>query len=529
MKVFKETKFIIVCLLTIFYSVNTLANDETIDLTQQGYKNAQTVGTVQGTNFTAIFSQGSHPNPTYAPSYYNSDKSVHCYEGNTLTITSNHTITNIKFTGCKNTKNFSFNNISASVGTYTGKANAESATWKGSSTKVVFSVKGGKCSFSTITVTYSAKEVSGLSFQNTDVAAVQGMNFSAPTLNNPNNLPVTYSSDNTEVAQVDASTGAVTIVGTGNSNITASFAGNEAFDAGQASYKLQVIQSSDVYTVKQILSMTSLPAEEIFVKGVVANVEDFNSEDNYITYFISDDGSNSNQLQITNGKGVYGSDIISQDDIARGDILIVKGTLSINANTKEMTNASIVNNNECADQVTISEAGWATYVSRRSIDFTNSNVQAFSVSYDRSNDLITLNEVTTIPGKTVVVLKASPATYTFNHTHNATALTDNALEYSCSDKVVEAERTIYVLALNNGTIGFWPVIAGDTVAAYKGYLEINNATSKNFFGFDGNTSDVNDIKAHVSHEFGRYNLAGQRVRDGYKGLVIVNGNKIVVK
>ena len=61
-----------------------------------------------------------------------------------------------------------------------------------------------------------------------------------PTLNNPNSLTVTYSSNNTDVVAVDEGTGALTLVGAGTATITASSAETTEYEAGSASYTITV-------------------------------------------------------------------------------------------------------------------------------------------------------------------------------------------------------------------------------------------------------------------------------------------------
>ncbi len=60
------------------------------------------------------------------------------------------------------------------------------------------------------------------------------------TLTNPNSLSVTYSSDDTDVATVNETSGMVTIVGAGETTITATWAGNATYCAGTATYTLTV-------------------------------------------------------------------------------------------------------------------------------------------------------------------------------------------------------------------------------------------------------------------------------------------------
>lgn len=64
-----------------------------------------------------------------------------------------------------------------------------------------------------------------------------------PILSNENNLPVTYSSSNTEVATIDNS-GTVTLLTAGNTVISAEFAGNDEYDAAKVSYTLTVKEAA---------------------------------------------------------------------------------------------------------------------------------------------------------------------------------------------------------------------------------------------------------------------------------------------
>jgi len=71
-----------------------------------------------------------------------------------------------------------------------------------------------------------------------------GEEFTAPILDNPASLPVTYSSDDTNVAIVDATTGKVTLVGEGVTTISAYFGGNDTYEAGWTEYTLTVTDDS---------------------------------------------------------------------------------------------------------------------------------------------------------------------------------------------------------------------------------------------------------------------------------------------
>lgn len=85
------------------------------------------------------------------------------------------------------------------------------------------------------------KEKPVLTFSETTATVTLGESFTAPTLTTePTGLAITYSSSNTDVATVDETTGAVTIVAAGKTTITATSAETVEYDEGTASYTLTV-------------------------------------------------------------------------------------------------------------------------------------------------------------------------------------------------------------------------------------------------------------------------------------------------
>ena len=78
-----------------------------------------------------------------------------------------------------------------------------------------------------------------MSFSQTGVQAMVGRSFTPPTLNGAKTT-VTYTSSNTDVAEVDTNTGAVTIKAAGKTTITADAVATDKYFAGTASYVLEV-------------------------------------------------------------------------------------------------------------------------------------------------------------------------------------------------------------------------------------------------------------------------------------------------
>ncbi|MBQ4549340.1 MAG: hypothetical protein IJA42_09230, partial [Bacteroidales bacterium] len=80
-----------------------------------------------------------------------------------------------------------------------------------------------------------------LEFDITEIIVEKGEEFTPPFLLNPMNLPVVYSSSNESVAIVDEQTGEVEIIMSGETTITATFAGDDYVLPGSASYLLRVM------------------------------------------------------------------------------------------------------------------------------------------------------------------------------------------------------------------------------------------------------------------------------------------------
>ena len=101
----------------------------------------------------------------------------------------------------------------------------------------------------------------------------------------------------------------------------------------------------------------------------------------------------------------------------------------------------------------------------------------------------------------------------------------------------DANYTYYILGKSGEDFGFyWQKGTGGTSvnnAAHKAFLRVSTLSSAKFlsFTFGEETTGINGITASDAEQNGTalYNLAGQRVAKGYKGLVIKNGKKYLVK
>lgn len=253
----------------------------------------------------------------------------------------------------------------------------------------------------------------GLAFSKDKVSIVLGTeNPEYPTLTNPHELTVVYSSSNTDVAEINAETGVITLKADGKTTIKATFAGNDEYLAGEASYELTVIDDNvkgrkgNPYTIAEIQAIeeTAYPTDKVWVVGYIAG------------------------CAATGG-------VISKDDPVNSNILLT-------------------------------------------------------------------------------------ATGTFDET-------DVLLPVAIPNN---ASRTAINIVDNPDNVGKEVKVYGK-VQKYFGVTGVKEVTSHEFTGnsVDIVVTGINNVNAAKAENGVMYNLAGQKVNNGYKGVVIMNGKKMLNK
>ena len=171
----------------------------------------------------------------------------------------------------------------------------------------------------------SSKTAAGLAYSTAKYATTFGAAFATPELTNPNGLAVTYASSDATVADVNASTGAVTIKNKiGSATITASTEGDATHSAGNASYTIYVFEhdgsaANNAYTVteaKTFIANSLFDADtQYYLKGIVSSVGTYSSTNKTITYYISDNGASTGSMTVFQGKGLNGADFAEKEDM----------------------------------------------------------------------------------------------------------------------------------------------------------------------------------------------------------------------
>ena len=208
-----------------------------------------------------------------------------------------------------------------------------------------------------------------------------------PTLTNTYNLAVKYSSDDPDVAAIDATTGEITLVMAGKANITAEFEGNDEYEAAKVSYELTVKAASTVnikntpetaYTVAKALELINAGEgldAKVYVKGQITNIKEVSASFGNATYDISDDATAANKLTVFRGYFYDNKHFTSNDQIKVGNVVVVYGKLvNYNNNTPQVTNSSIYSLN-----------GVVSGVDNITVD-KNVDAPAYNVAGQRVND-----------------------------------------------------------------------------------------------------------------------------------------------
>lgn len=86
--------------------------------------------------------------------------------------------------------------------------------------------------------------------------------------------------------------------------------------------------ASDPYTVAEAIAAikAGAPTSEVYLTGIVSEVDFYNDQYKSLSYYISDDGK-SKDMQVYSGKGLNGADFTSKDDLKVGQKVTIKGII----------------------------------------------------------------------------------------------------------------------------------------------------------------------------------------------------------
>ena len=179
--------------------------------------------------------------------------------------------------------------------------------------------------------------------------------------------------------------------------------------------------------------------------------------------------------------------------------------------------------------VTIGKGGYSTFVSE-----SNMAVPAGVTAYyatAANDDAVALEEITdgVIPAGAGVVLKGEEGkTYTFAETDAAASeLAGNLMVGVADASTFTNNGHVYVISTVDGVTAFYQY-TGTTFPEGKAYLNMPGAKVA-MVKIAGNVTGIKGMQNAECRMQNYYNLNGARVNENFKGIVIKNGKKVLVK
>ncbi len=204
--------------------------------------------------------------------------------------------------------------------------------------------------------------------------------------------------------------------------------------------------------------------------------------------------------------------------------------------TVYIKNLKIVAEGVKQESLTIPSSSFATYAAYYPVDYGSLGLEAYAVKLNAAEKTITLDKIDgVVPAGKAVLLKGTPGkSYELKLAQGAVTQFETDLKVSeGSATSIDNTTAVYGLATVNNQDGFYKAV-GKKIPAKCAYLEIeDNGNSAKFYSLgdhSGSTTGITSVKNEaVGNNAPMYNLAGQLVDKGYKGIVIKNGKKIVLK
>lgn len=195
---------------------------------------------------------------------------------------------------------------------------------------------------------------------------------------------------------------------------------------------------------------------------------------------------------------------------------------------------------ESADvEIPVSAAKYATFYDSSLAYKVGNDVTAYIFSKSEGKIVPIMDGI--IPANTGVVLKAAEGNHTLTAVNSTAVYSENLLlgTDEATQLPADESKKFYALSLNAqgdlNSVGFYwmnPTGAAFVNAAHKAYLVIEGAEAvakaKAAYLFEDDATGIKDIQ-NAESVMRNYNLNGVRVNESYKGIVIKNGKKVIVK
>lgn len=185
------------------------------------------------------------------------------------------------------------------------------------------------------------------------------------------------------------------------------------------------------------------------------------------------------------------------------------------------------------ESVTVTDAGYATYVSTLPLNYTSTDIKAYTAKATAGK--VVLTQINKVPANTPVVLyKEGGATEDIPvaASTDTPAASDLVAGTGAAVATAEGDYTNYILNVGTKGIGFYRANS-QTVEANRAYMHVSNSEtgsmSRMAIVFDNQTTGIANLKAAADGDDAIYNLNGQRIEKATKGVYIIDGKKMIRK
>ena len=368
---------------------------------------------------------------------------------------------------------------------------------------------------------------------------------------------IQYTSSNPSVASVNEKTGEVTALHEGDSEITASFAGNDTYLPSSASYTIRVnkegffdfTQTVNDYGSECTPGSTSYTYNSTWKAGKVTLTTDKSEGAGFRWWRNPDDtydfrAYSYSVFTISVAEGYYITSIVlettipssslraNDENIENGKWSGMSQSVVFKPSNTLYIKSITVNYTQQQESLTTAASGFATYAADYPVDYSKLGLTVYEVAVNQEQTGVVYRPFVGAVLAGMAVLVQGVPNKEYSLTPATVADHSYKTDLRASDGTVKAaDSEIYAFATLRGVSGFKLVTDGVVIPAKKGYLKLTSAGSaKNFFAFDDVDTGIGHIDANnMGTTSVVYNLAGQRVDKYYKGIVIENGKKIIRK
>ena len=234
------------------------------------------------------------------------------------------------------------------------------------------------------------------------------------------------------------------------------------------------------------------------------------------------------KLKITGNMNYYWpNDVTSNGDYSVTTFGVGKATLDLK--TFKFT----IDNNIFDTPLTVTSAGASTLVLPYDATIPN-GVKAYTLTHKEGEATAIAKELTgSIPANTPVLINAAAGTYIFHGEKTAWKKSETTVGALTSVRTCKyVPEGSYVLQNHNGQVGFYKVVMEKSVmiGANRAYLTPSVAMAAAKINIEYPTvTGITSIKTTSIENDVMYNLAGQKVGNDYRGMVIKNGCKFFNK